>query len=133
MFASVSHEFRTPLNAIMSSYKFIGDIFESLVKEYPKKCKKYRSVVNSFTYFQKFLKTGKNSSILLLSLIEDILDFSKMEAGTFKINYSEFQVADLIEEVSDILRSNESKRESSSMLARLTNLQTFNYILTEAG
>ena len=45
---------------------------------------------------------GKNSSILLLALIEDILDLSKMEAGTFRINNAEFQTPDLIEGIHDI-------------------------------
>lgn len=45
---------------------------------------------------------GKTSSLLLASLIEDILDLSRMEAGTFKINYSQFAIAEVFEEVSDI-------------------------------
>lgn len=45
---------------------------------------------------------GSNSSVLLLSLIEDILDLSKMEGGTFKVNQSEFSVKELIDEVYDL-------------------------------
>ena len=45
---------------------------------------------------------GSNSSILLLSLIEDILDLSKMDSGTFKINASKFNLKDLIDEVYDL-------------------------------
>ena len=45
---------------------------------------------------------GSSSSVLLLSLIEDILDLSKMEAGTFSINITTFNSNDLMEEVYDI-------------------------------
>ena len=45
---------------------------------------------------------GLNSSILLLSLIEDILDLSKIDAGTFSINISNFNLSDLIDEVYDV-------------------------------
>ena len=45
---------------------------------------------------------GKNSSILLLALIEDILDLSKMEAGTFSIHNTEFSIPQLMDQISDI-------------------------------
>lgn len=51
---------------------------------------------------QKFLKIGHTSSILLLSLIEDILDLSKMEAGTFTINMGDFKPSELMDEVHEI-------------------------------
>ena len=50
----------------------------------------------------KFVKMGSNSSILLLSLIEDILNLSKIDAGTFSINIAEFCIKDLIDEVYEI-------------------------------
>ena len=51
---------------------------------------------------EKFIKIGQNSSNLLLSLVEDILNLSKMEAGIFAINMSEFYVRDMIDELYDI-------------------------------
>ena len=51
---------------------------------------------------EKFIKIGQSSSNLLLSLVEDILNLSKMEAGIFAINMSEFYVKDIIDEIYDM-------------------------------
>jgi signal transduction histidine kinase len=45
---------------------------------------------------------GANSSILLLSLIEDILSLSRIEAGTFTLNATQFMIEELIETTSEI-------------------------------
>lgn len=45
---------------------------------------------------------GSNSSLLLYSLIEDILDLSKLEAGTFKTSISSFSVVDVMDEVAEV-------------------------------
>jgi len=50
----------------------------------------------------KFVKIGKNSSFLLLTLIEDILNLSKIEAGIFQINKNYFSIFELLEEIYDI-------------------------------
>jgi signal transduction histidine kinase len=106
MFASSSHEFRTPLNAIMNSFDFIDYSVQSILSFIsdnfvmnPNQSKKQKTIMEKL---DKFLKMGKNSSILLLSLIDDILDLSKIEAGTIKISKSDFLVPELIEEVHDI-------------------------------
>ena len=51
---------------------------------------------------EKFIKIGQSSSNLLLSLVEDILNLSKMETGIFTINMSEFYVRDIIDEICDM-------------------------------
>ena len=45
---------------------------------------------------------GLNSSVMLLSLIEDILDLSKIEGGIFTVTKTAFRVDSLIDEVKEI-------------------------------
>ena len=56
----------------------------------------------SIKSLQRFIKMGSNSSLLLYSLIEDILNLSKLEAGTFFTTISSFSVVDVIDEVTEI-------------------------------
>lgn len=109
MFASVSHEFRTPLNAIINSYTFIEDSFTKIVGFIETKSpstteKEKKELQKNIFNINKFVKMGNNSSIILLALIEDILDLSKMESGTFKMSLSAFNVKELLEEVYDIFQ-----------------------------
>jgi signal transduction histidine kinase len=67
----MSHEIRTPLNAI------IGMINIAMNTEDIKKVKKY-------------MEKADNASKHLLSIINDILDMSKIEASKFELFYSEF-------------------------------------------
>lgn len=66
--ANISHEIRTPLNAIVG---FSTLLAEGEIEEDDKP--EYISLIN------------KNSG-LLLTLVNDVLDLSKMEAGHFKLN-----------------------------------------------
>lgn len=95
MFASSSHEFRTPLNAIINSYDFIAENYREVEIHLPES----QELDAHRLEITKFLKIGKNSSTLLLALVEDILDLSKIEAGTFKVNLAPFNIVDLLKEV----------------------------------
>jgi PAS domain S-box-containing protein len=66
--ANMSHEIRTPMNAIMG--------FSELL---------WKQVENE--KHKEYLKTITTSGQTLLSLIDDILDLSKIEAGKLEINY----------------------------------------------
>lgn len=107
MFASASHEFRTPLNAIVNSLSFINDYDQAIKRELGAYAmftseKAESSVMEKFTKLEKFIKMGSNSSILLLSLIEDILSMAKFESGNFKVNKTVFSLDSLISEIDDI-------------------------------
>ncbi|HTM82274.1 PAS domain S-box protein [Asticcacaulis sp.] len=77
--ANMSHELRTPLNAIIGLTHLLTQT-ETLT---PKG--------------QQFLTMIGQSSDSLLALINDLLDFSKAEAGSFQFESIDFQLLELIE------------------------------------
>jgi len=104
--SQASHmNFRTPLNAIINSFRFIEAMFkdenntESIV---PKRIGLRNKKENGYKQLKKFIAMGSNSSSLLLSLIDDILDLSKMERGTFTVNPTEFLIEETVKECYDI-------------------------------
>ncbi len=76
--ANMSHELRTPLNSILLLSKLMADN-EDLDKEYTE----YASVIQS---------SGQG----LLSLIDEILDLSKIEAGKMTLEISEVPIEEMI-------------------------------------
>jgi PAS domain S-box-containing protein len=72
--ANMSHEIRTPMNAIIG----FSDLLSKIVKE---------------SLAKNYLESIRSSSKTLLTLINDILDLSKIEAGKFELQY-EFIDAD---------------------------------------
>ena len=106
MFSSVSHEFRTPLNAFMNSMLLIENDYNSFIKNINSnltECLKDK-ILNSkiIETDKKYFKIWKVSSAHLLSLVEDILDLAKIEAGTFILNNQPFKIKKLIEDISYI-------------------------------
>ena len=81
--ANMSHEIRTPLNAIVG--------FSDLLVE-----------TEELSERQEYIKIVRENNDLLLQLISDILDLSKIEAGTFEFTNGDVDVNLLCE---DIVRS----------------------------
>jgi len=92
--ANMSHELRTPLNAIIGFSeilveKMFGDINEKQTE-----------------YLQDILESGRH----LLSLINDILDLSKIEAGRMELELSDFHLPSAIENALILVRERASRR-----------------------
>jgi PAS domain S-box-containing protein len=86
--ANMSHEIRTPLNAIIG--------FADLLRRVGAKCDE---VVR-----EEYLETIHTSGQHLLSLINDILDLSKIEADRLEIEHVRCSPYDVISEVTSVLR-----------------------------
>jgi two-component system, cell cycle sensor histidine kinase PleC len=86
--ANMSHELRTPLNAIMGFSDIIArEMFGPLGSE--RYCE-YARMINE-------------SGSLLLDLINDLLDMSKIEAGKFELHIEEFGVGEIVEATARLL------------------------------
>ncbi len=85
--ASMSHELRTPLNAILGFSEAIQhELFGSMEGAGADKYREYVGDINS---------SGKH----LLSLINDLLDLSKIEAGKLDIAASNVRLKDIVDDV----------------------------------
>ncbi len=81
--ANMSHEIRTPMNAIIGFTELLNDQINDT------KLKKYTRIIQS---------AGNN----LLTLINDILDLSKIESGRYKITKTAVNPHDLFAEIGNI-------------------------------
>ena len=81
--ANMSHEIRTPMNAILG----FTELLESQIRD--KKQKQYLSSIAA-------------SGQMLLSLINDILDLSKIEAGKLKLQYNAVNLCIMFNEIKQI-------------------------------
>ncbi len=85
--ASMSHELRTPLNSIIG---FTGLILQGMSGEVSERHREQLTVV-------------KKNANHLLSLINDILDISKIEAGKVELSLEKFSLDDMVREVVETL------------------------------
>ncbi|MDF5717848.1 MAG: ATP-binding protein [Rhizonema sp. NSF051] len=86
--ANMSHELRTPLHAILGFSQLL------LRRYYDYFPPELRSMV------ERIISSGKH----LLTLIEDILDFSTLEAGRLNLQKQEFNLVELVTTVTEELR-----------------------------
>lgn len=95
--ANISHELRTPLNAIIGFSEIIKDeVMGELGNE----------------QYKNYVRDIHSSGVHLLSLINDILDYSKAEAGKLELEYEDI---DLNKLVASCLRLQEPRAKSAAV------------------
>lgn len=97
--ALMSHEFRTPLNAILGFSEAIGyEIFGGLGGDGSSRYKEYVKHIHS-------------SGTHLLSLINDLLDLSKIEAGKQDIHPGQVELRDVLRDVMGMISPQAEARD----------------------
>ena len=96
--SSVSHDIRTPVNAIMGIITLLRGDAEN--KE------------RVLEYTQQI----EIASHHLLSLINDVLDMNKLENGAAELNLGELCLADIMDEINDIIRPQAKAREQTFVI-----------------
>ncbi len=92
LLANVSHELRTPLNAILGFSEILaGEMLGPLGERY-----------------RDYAKDIHDSGLHLLSIIDDLLDLSKIEAGRLNLNEDIVNVVELFDTVSRFVRERAS-------------------------
>lgn len=89
--ANMSHEIRTPINAVLG-------MDEMILRESREK--------NTRTYAADIMSAGRT----LLSLINDILDFSKVEEGRMEIIPVQYDLSNLINDLSNLISDRAKKK-----------------------
>ncbi|MAZ87215.1 MAG: hypothetical protein CL693_06185 [Cellvibrionaceae bacterium] len=89
--ANVSHEIRTPMNGIIGAAELMKDA------DNDKQRTEYTRVI-------------QQSASALLSLINDLLDLSKIESGQLEVSKESFQPSSILNEVNHLLREKSEKK-----------------------
>jgi signal transduction histidine kinase len=109
----MSHELRTPLNAILGFSSLLGHDAAATPAQ-----KEKLAVIN---------RSGEH----LLTMINDILDLSKIEAGRIEIEENPFDLVALLEEISVMIQSRAAEKGLSFVLeAEAVDLP---YVMAGAG
>ncbi len=102
--ASMSHELRTPLNSVIGFSSILLNEWIGSLNEEQKK---------SLT---SILRSGKH----LLSLINDVIDVSKIEAGMLEVSRDNFELSELLTEVEQTFIKEAQERKLSLSMQKLS-------------
>ncbi len=106
--SNMSHEFRTPMNGIIGFAKLLTDSPD----------------IDPDTR-NKYLQIIHKSGYIILDLINDVIDLSKIESQKLKINYSECKLSNLLDELLSFFIAERDNHEKQNI--KILVEKEFNY------
>jgi len=104
--ANMSHEIRTPLNSILGFSELLSETYDENER------RQYTKIISS-------------SSDLLLRLIDDILDLSKIEAGTYEFVFERVDICELLDELNQIFQNKAKSGVEFTVECKFDELEIF--------
>ena len=98
--ANMSHELRTPLSAVIGYTEMLEEEAEDL----------------GATSMLEDLRKINGNARHLLSLINDVLDMSKIEAGKMEVHAEDFDVTELVSDAADTVQALVAKKSNTLMV-----------------
>ncbi|MGL5314753.1 MAG: PAS domain-containing sensor histidine kinase, partial [Peptostreptococcaceae bacterium] len=85
-FANLSHEFRTPINLILSCVQVLNLKLDNLDRE-------------TQEYYSKYINILNQNSLRLLKLVNNLIDTTKLDAGNYNYNPKNYDVISFVENI----------------------------------
>jgi signal transduction histidine kinase len=86
-FANLSHELRTPINVIFSAEQMIDHLSKNEDKKW------------SYESLSKYRKIIKQNCFRLMRMVSNLIDITKIDAGYFKIDMKNCNIAMIVEDI----------------------------------
>eukprot|EP00936_MAST-01D_sp_MAST-1D-sp1_P001474 g1474.t1 len=96
--ATFSHELRTPLTSILGNLELLG-------VELAGRDSDTSRLTTGSGKVSKFVNRAMSSSRLLLSLVNNIIDLSRLETGALVLQHQDFGVLDMLHTVEDVVKT----------------------------
>ena len=90
--ANVTHELRTPMNAVLGMLDLV-------------------LAMGLTTKQQEYVETAKTSALALLSLIDEVLNFSEADSGKINVINQNCELVEILDDVVDLLASQALKKQ----------------------
>jgi len=103
--ATMSHEIRTPMNGVLGMAELLADTELSQRQ-------------------RRFVDNVRRSAETLLTIINDVLDFSKMEADMIELDDAPFDLRELVDEVAELFAERAHRKGLELVCAVAPNVHT---------
>lgn len=87
-FANMSHEFKTPLNIILTTVQVLYD--KLIVQD---------NNIDNLQMIKKYLKGIKQNSYRLLKIVNNIMDITKIDSGIYNLELGNYNIISIVEDI----------------------------------